>query len=293
MAHPTGPALPATPNAEQARAWNGYEGAHWAAHQDRWDAVNDGFNEPLLTAAAIGRADRVLDIGCGAGATTRLAARRAAEGHAQGLDLSAPMLARARASAAREGLANTAFAQGDAQVHAFPAGGFDIAISRYGVMFFADPVAAFANIGRALRPGGRLAFVCGAPADRSEWFQALAALRPHLSLDGFGAPGAPGMFSLADPDRVQEVLSAAGFGETTVTPVTADGVWGRDAADASAFLLGSGPGRHLLEGAAPDTRERARTALVEALRPYEDGGTVRLRGAAWLVTAVRPPAPGR
>ncbi|WP_275465619.1 class I SAM-dependent methyltransferase [Streptomyces noursei] len=293
MAHPNGTALPDIPNAAQARAWNGYEGTHWADHQDRWDAVNGGFNAPLLDAAAIAPADRVLDVGCGAGATTRLAARRAADGHARGVDLSAPMLAGARAAAAREGLTNTTFEQGDAQVHAFPADGFDVAISRYGVMFFADPVAAFANIGRALRPGGRLAFVCGSPADRSEWFQALAALRPHVPLDGFGAPGAPGVFSLADPDRVREVLSAAGFAGTTVTPVTAPGTWGRDAGDAAAFLLGSGPGRHLLERAAPQSRDRARAALTEALRPYEDGGAVRLRGAGWLVTAVRPPAPGR
>ncbi|MFC9744122.1 hypothetical protein ACFVKC_40200 [Streptomyces noursei] len=114
-----------------------------------------------------------------------------------------------------------------------------------------------------------------------------------MPLDAFGAPGAPGIFSLAGPDRVREVLSAAGFAGTTVTPVTAPATWGRDAGDAAAFLLDSGPGRHLLERAAPESRDRARAALTEALRPYEDGGAFRLRGAGWLVTAVRPPAPGR
>ncbi|WP_079064252.1 class I SAM-dependent methyltransferase [Streptomyces sp. NRRL F-4489] len=282
-----------TPNAQQARAWNGYEGEHWAGHQERWDAVNGGFNEPLLDAAAIGRDERVLDIGCGAGATTRLAARRAAGGHALGVDLSAPMLARARAGAAREGLANVAFEQADAQVHAFPPDGFDVAVSRFGVMFFADPVAAFGNIGRALRPGGRLAFVCGAEAGDSEWFRALAALRPYLPMDDFGASGdgySPGMFSFADPGRVRAVLSAAGFAEVAVAPAVAYGVWGRDAADAAAFLLGSGPGRHLLARASAGDRARARAALTEALRRHEDGGALRMRATAWLVTAVRPAA---
>ncbi|MGP3913217.1 class I SAM-dependent methyltransferase [Nonomuraea sp. 10N515B] len=102
----------------------------------------------------------MLDVGCGTGQTTRLAARTAPHGHALGVDLSEPMLARARATAIAEGITNLRFEQGDAQVHPFPEGGFDVAISRGGIMFFADPVAAFANIGRALRPSGRLAFVC-------------------------------------------------------------------------------------------------------------------------------------
>src|SRR3569833_290281 len=144
-------------NTAQAEAWNGYEGGHWAAHQSRYDAVNSGFNAPLLAAAAIGEHDRVLDVGCGNGQLTRLAARRARFGHATGLDLSAPMLERARATAAEEGVANVTFARGDAQVHPFPAGAFDVAVSRFGAMFFADPVAAFANVGRAERAGGRAA----------------------------------------------------------------------------------------------------------------------------------------
>src|SRR3954471_7095204 len=114
-------------NTAQAEAWNGYEGGHWAAHQSRYDAVNSGFNEHLLAAAAIGEQDRVLDVGCGTGQLTRLAARRAR--HATGVDLSAPMLARARASAAAEGVANVTFDQADAQVHPFAGGAFDVAMS--------------------------------------------------------------------------------------------------------------------------------------------------------------------
>lgn len=274
-------------NTEQEQAWNGYEGAHWARNQARWDAVNEGFNEMLLDAAAPGREDSVLDVGCGAGATTRLVARRAADGHATGVDLSRPMLERARESARAEHLGNVTFEHGDAQVHPLAGRGFDVAISRFGVMFFADPVAAFANIGSGLRAGGRAAFLV-AGGDGNEWIQALAGLRDVLPLGGFGATGGPGMFSLADPGRVQEVLTAAGFTGLTVEPVEAYGRWGRDAEDATVFLMGSGPGRHLLSQVDEATGERARSRLTDILRPYEKDGAVRLRSTAWLVTAVRP-----
>lgn len=274
-------------NTEQAQAWNGYEGEHWARNQDRWDAVNAGFNTPLLDAASVGETDRVLDIGCGAGQTTRLAARRAGGGHALGLDLSAPMLARARQAARREGPDNVSFTQGDAQVHPFAPGTYDVAISRYGVLFFADPVAGFGNVARALRPGGRAAFVCGAYPEDNEWLQAFAALGDLLPIGGFGAPGGPGMFSLADVGRTCEVLSAAGFEDVAAERVEAYGTWGRDAADAAAFLLDSGPGRHLMGQVAPEVRDRARERLTEILRPHEADGALRLRSAALLVTAVR------
>lgn len=285
---PTPPAAPADPG--QDAAWNGYEGTHWARHQDRWDAVNEGFNDPLLTAAAITARDRVLDVGCGAGRTTRLAARQAAAGWVMGLDLSAPMLTRASESARTERLANVTFERGDAQTHLFEPGTFDVLISRYGVMYFADPVAAFTNLGAALRPGGRLAFVCGAAPQDNEWLRAMAALRPYLPVGGFGEPGGPGMFSLADRERIHEVLAAAGFAEITTVRAEAYGNWGRDAEDAADFLLGSGPGRHLTGQVTPEAAERARQALVGTLRGHQRDGAVRLRSTCWLVTAVRPEA---
>ncbi|MEU1803158.1 class I SAM-dependent methyltransferase [Streptomyces sp. NPDC019937] len=278
-------------NADQAQAWNGYEGEHWAQNQDRWDAVNDGFNEPLLAAAAIREHDRVLDIGCGTGRTTRQAARRARNGQALGLDLSAPMLACARETARREDVPGVFFEQGDAQTYAFEPGAFDVAISRFGVMFFADPVAAFTNIRRALRPGGRAAYICAAGAEGNDWLQAIAALRGILPVGEFGAPGSPGMFALADPDRTGAILSAAGFEHIEAVRVDAYGTWGRDAADAAAFLLASGPGRHLTSQAGPETRDRAHQALTDLLRPHEEDRAVRLRTPAWLVTANRPKSP--
>ncbi|GAA0284777.1 methyltransferase domain-containing protein [Streptomyces polychromogenes] len=287
------PPRTAIANTAQAQAWNGYDGTYWATHQTRWDAVNDGFNEPLLTAAGIRPGDRVLDVGCGAGRTTRLAARLAAggagagQGTAEGLDLSAPLLARARASALAEGVGNVAFTQGDAQVHPFAPGSFTHAVSRYGVMFFDDPAAAFGNIARALRPGGRLAFVTAAEPGASEWMQAFRALDGILPVGDFAAPGSPGMFSLADPDRTGALLRSAGFTGVEAVRTEADGVWGADAEDAAGFLLGSGPGHHLLAQVGPEARADARRALADHLRPYERDGAVRLRGTAWLVSADR------
>lgn len=281
--------MPDVVNTEQAKAWNGPEGTHWARNQDRWNAVNEGFDEPLLDAAGITSDHRVLDVGCGSGQTTRLAALRASRGHALGLDLSAPMLAEARSRAEREGITNVAFTQGDAQVHPLEAGAFDAAVSRYGVMFFADPVAAFRNVARALRPGGRLAFVCPADAELNDWVAAVTSLRDLLPVGDFGTPGLPGMFSLAVADRVRHVLTAAGFTGIALDQVHVDGAWGHGAEDATEFLLSSGPGRHLLEQADATTRARARRTLTDHLRDHlAADGTVRLRSTSWLVTADRP-----
>ncbi|MFC6933602.1 class I SAM-dependent methyltransferase [Actinomadura yumaensis] len=168
--------MPQIVNTHQSEAWNGYEGRHWADHHDRYDQVNGGFNAALLDAAALTAEDRVLDLGCGNGQVTRLAARRARA--ATGIDLSGPMLDRARALAAEEGVANVTFERGDAQVHPLPES--TAAISRFGVMFFADPVAAFANVARALVPGGRLAFLCMTALEGTELGSVLAAMGEHL-----------------------------------------------------------------------------------------------------------------
>jgi SAM-dependent methyltransferase len=278
--------VPDVVNTDQEQAWNGPEGTHWARNQDRWNAVNGGFDEPLLDAAGITRDHHVLDLGCGSGQTTRLAALRAPQGHALGLDLSAPMLAEGRSRAERAGITNVSFTQGDAQVYPFEASAFDAAISRYGVMFFADPVAAFGNVRRALRPGGRLAFVCPSDAELNGWAVAMASLRDFLPVGDFGKPGMPGMFSLAAPDRVDDILTAAGFTGIAISEAQTYGVWGDGVEDAAEFLLGTGPGRHLLEQADATARARAHRTLTDHLRDHVAAdGTVRLRSTSWLVTA--------
>jgi SAM-dependent methyltransferase len=266
-------------NTAQAEAWNGYEGEHWASHADRYDAVNDGFNGYVLD--RVGRDDRVLDIGCGNGRLTRLAAARARS--ATGVDLSGPMLATARARAAE--VPNVAFEQCDVQVHPFAEGGFDLAVSRFGVMFFADPVAAFANVRRALSPGGRLAFLCMAAlagTDLGKVFGAMAAYLPQPT-----GPDGSGPTSFADPGRTTAVLTEAGFEDVECTRVEADQVWGHDVPDATRFISDWGPVRHHLGMVDTATAAKATEALTAALEPFAGPEAVRLRGAAWLVTGRR------
>lgn len=276
-------------NTAQAQAWNGYEGRHWAAHADRYDAVNSGFNGLLLDAAAIGERDQILDIGCGNGQLTRQAARRARFGHASGVDLSDPMLTTARARAKSENVANVSFEQGDAQIHPFPQGAFDVAVSRFGIMFFADPVAAFTNIRRALRPTGRLAFLCMTDPAGTDLGAVFGAMAPHLPRPT--GPAGTGPTSFADPARIRSVLADAGFHDIACMHVEADQTWGRDVADAAAFIAAWGPVRYHLDQAGPGTAADARSALTTALHPFAKPGAVRLRGTAWLVTAITSTTP--
>src|SRR5262245_46007267 len=209
-------------NVDQAREWGGPEGEHWVANQARFEELDRAFTPVLIDAAALGPAERVLDIGCGCGQTTLLAARRAAAGSALGVDLSAPMLARAVADAAAAGVRNVRFERADVQVHPFPPAGFDLALSRFGVMFFADPVAAFTNVAAALVPGGRVVFLCWQDVAANEWVTvpATAALA-HVPAPDFGSADAPGPFSLASPARITDLLSRAGFEDTQVRAIEA------------------------------------------------------------------------
>ncbi|MBF6329977.1 class I SAM-dependent methyltransferase [Nocardia transvalensis] len=266
-------------NTAQAEAWNGYEGEHWADHFDRYDAVNAGFNEPLLAAANVGGADRVLDIGCGNGQLTRLAARRGAS--AMGVDLSGPMLARARERAKAEGVGNVSFEQGDAQVYPFPDAAFDVALSRFGIMFFTDPIAAFANISRALRPGGRLAFVSMPPFSGTDIDSVFAAAAPHLP----GFEIGHGFSAFADPHRIEGLLTEAGFTGIDCRAAEADARWGADVADATDFIVGWGPMRYHRERNGFATDDLVREAIAEALTPFAGPDGVRLRATALLVTA--------
>ncbi|MCE7001154.1 class I SAM-dependent methyltransferase [Saccharothrix sp. S26] len=267
--------MPKIVNTHQAEAWNGYEGHHWAEYQDRYDAVNSGFNDMLLAAAALAPHHRVLDVGCGNGRIAWLAAQRAA--HVLGVDLSGPMPARARAAAT--GVPNLTYQQGDAQVFPFPPHAFDVAVSQFGVMFFADPVAAFANIRGALRPGGRLAFLSMHDlGDLAEVFAVFGGTPVPVSAD-------TGPLSPSDPAVIDRVLTGAGFTDVAAEAVEAEQVWGRDVADAAAFIMGWGPVRFALRNASPSTVDRARDAVAAALAPFADGDAVRLRGTARLVTA--------
>jgi SAM-dependent methyltransferase len=275
-------------NTHQAEAWNGYEGRHWADHQDRYDALNAGLNGPLLAAAAIGAAERVLDVGCGTGQLTRLAARAATGGRVVGVDLSAPMLDRARRTARAEGLTNVTFEQGDAQVHPFPAGGYDVAVSRGGIMYFADPVAAFANLGHALAPGGRLRFVCARGSGGEQFGAVWAAMAAHVPLPDAAEDHEPGPASFTDGDTIAAVLAEAGFTDGALEPIETEMDFGPDPEDAARFVFGWGPVRFWLRDADPAAADRAREAVAEALRPFHRAGSVVLRSTGWLASAGWP-----
>ena len=270
-------------NAEQAASWDGEQGARWAADAERFDRLTDGFLEVLLRAADVAAGERVLDIGCGSGTTTLLAARRAAPGPVLGLDLSAALLVVARRRTQAAGLDNVAFEHGDVQVHPLGAGSFDVALSRLGVMFFGDAVAAFANVARALRPGGRLAVAVWQPPGRNEWFSSfVAAFAAGRDLPQ-PPPGAPGPFALADPDRIRDVLVRGGFQGVAIQGVERPAWFGADPDDAQAFV-----GRQfdwLLEGLDAAGRARSRLALRRSLEQHHGAGGVTYGTAAWVVTA--------
>jgi SAM-dependent methyltransferase len=276
-------------NAEQARLWDGDEGSHWVAHQTRYDAIMGTFTERLLAAAALADGDRVLDLGCGCGQTTRLAARRTPSGLALGIDLSTAMLDRARAQAHEEGITNAHYDRGDAQIYPFAPETFDVAISRFGVMFFDDPVVAFTNIRKAVRAGGWITFLTWRDLVRNEWITvpATAALA-HVPFPELDAPDAPGPFSLADPDRITRILERAGYDEITTTPIEAPMPLGRDADDVVSFIAGTDIARTLLDQVDPPTAAKALDAVRDALRPHEGPDGIALGGAAWLVAARRP-----
>jgi SAM-dependent methyltransferase len=276
-------------NAEQAQAWNGESGMHWVHYRDRHDAQLRAFTPHLFEAADIRPRTQVLDVGCGCGVTTLHAAAAAGEGHARGIDLSAPMLAEARRLAALEGLDNASFVEGDAQVHPFEPESFDLVISRFGMMFFADAQAAFANIARGLRPGGALVFLCWQRQELNELFTfTRQAISPFLTPPPLVDSAQPGPFALADPARVEQLLTAAGFDAVEIAGI-AEPVWvGTDADDVVSYQLTTPTNRSLFASADEDARERALSAWRDALREREAPQGIELRGAAWLVTARRP-----
>jgi len=270
-------------NAGQLKAWDGGEGAYWAANADAYDASVRGYHAELLDAAGLGATDRVLDVGCGAGETTIDAARRAAS--AVGVDLSSAMLEVARRRAADAGLRNAFFLHADAQVHPFEPSGFDVVLSRTGSMFFAGAPAAFANLARAVRPGGRLAMLVWQPVAHNEWFRAFTtALAAGRDLP-LPPPGAPGPFSLSDPDSTRELLQGAGWSGVELAGLERPMLFGPDADTAQAFVLGQ---LGWLVADLPDSqRSRAVDALHAVMREHETADGVLLGSAAWLVTAHR------
>jgi SAM-dependent methyltransferase len=272
-------------NVEQVRAWDGEEGAYWAARADRFNEGAASYHGRFLAAAAIEATAEVLDIGCGSGQTTRDAARCASAGSALGVDLSSRMVGLARQLADTEGVANATFRQADAQVHPFPDQHFDIAISRNGAMFFGDALAAFRNIARAVRPGGRLILLSWQPLARNDWFSAfrtaLAAGR-ELSMP---SPDAPGPFSLSDPERVRALLTSAGFADVRLHGLREPMYFGRDPDDACQFI--SGQFAWMINDLDAETQARALANLRATMADHHTERGVLYDSATWLTEARR------
>jgi SAM-dependent methyltransferase len=277
-------------NSDQAAYWNGEAARHWLAYEQRYDKMLHPFTLRLIDAIRAAAPRAVLDVGCGCGATTLAAGRLVRmEGTALGIDLSAPLIERARLRAEAEGRPWVHFERRDAQHHPFEAERFDAVISRFGLMFFSDPVAGFSNVLQALRPGGRLAFVCWQDALSNEWMTVPGAvLLSYAGPVDFGPAEAPGPFALADHERVAETLIAAGFVDVTVEPLHEPLLLGDEPEETVEFLKDAGPGRRLLDGLDSEAIEACTAALIETLRTHRSDAGIRLGSAAWLVVAHRP-----
>ena len=280
---------PEIANTDQAAHWDGPEGEYWAARQDRFDASIRPHHLELMARAAIKPGERILDVGCGNGVTSRDAARACAPGgEVLAVDLSGPMLARAVQTAKDEGLGNIRFEQADAQIHRFEPGAFDVVMSRFGVMFFADPVAAFTNIASAVRPGGRLAMLVWASIADNEWFTALRealAVGRELPLP---PPGVPSPFGLADQGFASGVLTTAGFTDVAFAASEKPFNVGADAESAYQFTAGLGVVQLMLADLDDAARAQAHDNVRAMIEAHLTTDGVVFASAAWVMTARKP-----
>lgn len=273
--------MTAEPNPAQAEAWNNAGGRTWVELQETLDALFAGVAAELVAATAPSAGARFLDIGCGAGATTLAMARRAA---CLGADISAPLIEAAKRRAAAEGVAGATFVVGDAQVHPFEAEAFDGVISRFGVMFFDDPVAAFRNIRTAVRPGGALTFVAWrSPAENPFMTTAARAAAPFLPSLPAPAPDAPGQFGLARRARIEQVLADSGWSDIDVRPLDLDAVLPEP--DLATYVARMGPVGAALQALDAPDRARASQTVLRAFAPFVRDGAARFNLACWLVSA--------
>lgn len=273
-------------NQDQVTLWNDASGRTWVEMQPVLDRMLAPFEAPLIDAAFPGQGGRVLDVGCGSGATTLAMARRlGASGGCLGADISEPLLTAAKARAAAEGISTAAFVQADAQTHAFDPGSFDAVISRFGVMFFDDSEAAFSNIRRAVRTGGKLAFVAWrSPAENPFMTTAKRAAESLLTNMPTPDPNAPGQFAFADGDRVRRILQAGGWSDIDLQRLDVEGTAAESELLAYATKLGP-VGLALREMHDETTRARVTEVVHAAFQPYIKNGTARFGMATWLVTA--------
>lgn len=273
------------PNMQQSALWNDANGKAWADLQPILDGVLAPFEDLLADVACLEDGDNVLDIGCGAGATTLAMARRlGASGRCVGLDISGPLVALAASRARAEGIANAEFIAADAQTWKFQEARFDSVVSRFGVMFFDDPEAAFANIRQAAKPGARLAFFAWrSPAENHFMTTASRAAAPFLPPAPATDPDSPGQFAFADKARVAGILARSGW--SSISADKADVRCEISEDDLMTYATRLGPVGAALREADRATAGKIMAALAAAFEDFRRGSVFRFNAACWLVTA--------
>jgi SAM-dependent methyltransferase len=277
-------------NTAQHEYWNTVGGPRWIGLGGLVERRNLTFNDLLLERSAVALDESVLEIGCGTGATTiPLAEAVGPRGRVVGVDISEPMLAGARQRLAESGLGNISLVQADAQVRRLEAGRFDLIVSRFGVMFFADPVAAFSNLLPAARPGGRLCFVCWGPLEENRhWMIPYEVALRHLGAPAPTPPHAPGPLAFSDRDYVRSILERAGFADVVIDRKTPD-IIGSTPEEEAEYACVMGPPARLIDEKKPDQAVRAtiRQEMADAFAAYARGGPMLLPSTVFLVTARR------
>jgi len=273
---------------DQIALWNGAAGLTWVEAQEPLDRLLKPFEDLLVETVRARGARSVLDVGCGTGATTLAIARALEGGNAVGVDISEPMLALARARAERGRLA-AKFVRADAETHAFEPGSFDTIVSRFGVMFFADPVRAFANLRSATQIGGELALIAWrGPAENPFMTAAERAAAPFLPGLAPRSVDAPGQFAFADSRRVRGILEQSGWAQIDIRPLDVDCTFAKD--DLLGYVTRIGPIGRALRAVDERTRARITEAVLPAFDPYIDGAEVRFVAACWMIGARSPGA---
>jgi SAM-dependent methyltransferase len=271
-------------NAEQAEDWNGASGREFIEQRERHERMLGRLTVRLLAAAQVRDGENVLDIGCGCGDTTILAARATGSGRALGADFSRIQIAEARRLAAAGGVTNARFEVADVQMHPFAAGVFDVVLSKFGVMFFDDPATAFTNLRKALRRGGRLAFLCWRTREENPIFTTgFAEAAAALGLREL--PGPSAAFSLAGTGRVSALLSGAGFGSIEFAKADEPMLIGRDVDDVLEYERASPAATEILTGLSPAQAAELTRQVRDCFLAYASPDGVTMPGAAWLVTA--------
>jgi SAM-dependent methyltransferase len=278
-------------NPAQHEYWNTVAGPRWVGLGGFVERRMRAFNDLLLARSDIAPGENVLEIGCGTGATTvPLAEAVGQRGRVVGVDLSEPMLAGARQRVAESGLGNISLMQADAQVHHFEAGRFDLITSRFGVMFFADPVAAFSNLLPASRPDARLCFVCWGPLEENRhWLIPYEVALRHLGPPAPTPSHAPGPLAFSDRDYVQSILERAGFADIVIDRETPD-IIGSSPEEETEYACTMGPPARLIDEKKPDEAMRAtiRRGMIEAFAAYAQANGTLLPSTVFVVTARRP-----